>query len=173
MRIVQSWDCASKASEFNDYSVCLTFGVVGADYYLLDVLRKRMLFPELVDTIERHAIAWKANEILIEDASAGTPAIQMLRWDRSPRCPQPIAITPEKDKETRLHAVSAIVEQGRVFLPQAAPWLEDFRVELIQFPHGRHKDQVDAFSQFLHRMEKVRTRGARAEHRPMFYYPKR
>ena len=28
-------------------------------------------------------------------------------------------------------------------------WLEDFRAELMQFPNGRHDDQVDSLSQFL------------------------
>jgi predicted phage terminase large subunit-like protein len=170
MRIVQSWDCASKAGEFNDYSVCMTWGVAGAQFYLLDVLRKRLTFPELLRTVEWHARAWNANDIIIEDSAAGTQVIQSMRFERLPRVPLPIAITPEKDKQTRLHAVSAIIEQGRVHLPTNAPWLEDFRVELIQFPFGRHDDQVDCLSQFLGRMQKEQRGGSRAEHRPMFYY---
>lgn len=36
-----------------------------------------------------------------------------------------------------------------MFLPKAAPWLDDFKSELLQFPNGRHDDQVDSMSQFL------------------------
>ena len=36
-----------------------------------------------------------------------------------------------------------------MYLPERAPWLEDFLVEMMQFPFGRHDDQVDSVSQFL------------------------
>ena len=39
-RIVQSWDTANKPSELADYSVCTTWGIKGAHFYLLDVLTK-------------------------------------------------------------------------------------------------------------------------------------
>lgn len=34
-------------------------------------------------------------------------------------------------------------------LPDSTPRLGDFQTELMAFPHGRHDDQVDSFSQFL------------------------
>jgi len=46
-RVVQSWDTASKATELNDFSVCTSWGILGKDLYLLDVLRQRMEYPEL------------------------------------------------------------------------------------------------------------------------------
>jgi predicted phage terminase large subunit-like protein len=36
-----------------------------------------------------------------------------------------------------------------VLLPAEAPWLDEFRTELLRFPQGRHDDQVDSLSQFL------------------------
>ena len=36
-----------------------------------------------------------------------------------------------------------------MLLPERAPWLQDFQTEILQFPHGRHDDQVDSLSQFL------------------------
>ena len=33
--------------------------------------------------------------------------------------------------------------------PAAAPWLDEFRSEMLRFPQGRHDDQVDSLSQFL------------------------
>ena len=61
-----------------------------------------------------------------------------------------------------------MIEQGRVFLPVAAPWLDDFKIELIQFPTGRHDDQIDSMSQFLGREEHKRLRGPGIEVVPMF-----
>ena len=46
-RIVQSWDCAAKSGELNDYSVCLTFLMRKNEFYLIDVLRQRLGYPEL------------------------------------------------------------------------------------------------------------------------------
>jgi predicted phage terminase large subunit-like protein len=46
---------------------------------------------------------------------------------------------------------SARIEAGSVLLPKQAPWLDEFRRELLTFPAGRHNDQVDAFSQALKR----------------------
>ena len=56
-----------------------------------------------------------------------------------------------------MSAVSARIEAGSVHLPERAPWLQDFETEVLQFPRGRHDDQVDSMSQFLnwHR-EKMR-----------------
>jgi phage terminase large subunit-like protein len=59
------------------------------------------------------------------------------------------AFAPEHDKITRMSAQSSKIEAGQVYLPQQAEWLDDFRAELLQFPHGRYDDQADSLSQFL------------------------
>ena len=41
------------------------------------------------------------------------------------------------------------MEYGKIFLKRNAPWLDDFRAEIVSFPYGRHDDQVDAFSQLI------------------------
>jgi phage terminase large subunit-like protein len=45
--VVQSWDTANKSGELNDFSVCTTWGVYSGRYYLLDVFRRRLNYPEL------------------------------------------------------------------------------------------------------------------------------
>ncbi len=44
---------------------------------------------------------------------------------------------------------AAKLEAGSVLIPEQAPWLDDFRNEILQFPDGRHDDQVDSLSQYL------------------------
>jgi hypothetical protein len=44
---------------------------------------------------------------------------------------------------------SVLIEQGLVYLPRGAPWLESLRQEIRMFPRGSHDDQVDSISQFL------------------------
>jgi predicted phage terminase large subunit-like protein len=148
-RIVQSWDTASTAGELSDYSVCTTWQVRGKDYYLLDVLRERLIYPVLKRRVIEHARRHQARTIVIEDKGSGTCLIQDLRVDRVEDVPYPIPFAPEHDKTTRMSSQSSKIEAGHVYLPQQAAWLNDFRDELLQFPFGRHDDQADSLSQFL------------------------
>jgi len=49
----------------------------------------------------------------------------------------------------RMHAQTAMIENGFVHLPKAAPWLAAYLHELTVFPNGRHDDQVDSTAQLL------------------------
>ena len=165
---VQSWDTASKPGELNDYSVCTTWMVDDSNFYLLDVLRQRMDFPSLRQTVIRHAIAWKANEIIIEDKGSGTQLLQQIRSERRVDIPRPIAFTPQEDKLVRMAAQSTRIEAGQVFIPEEGPWLAEFRAEFAQFPNGRYDDQVDSVSQFLAWISNYLNRQPGVQRVPMF-----
>ena len=60
-----------------------------------------------------------------------------------------IPIKPKGDKVMRMHAHTATLEAGKVLLRKGAPWLDEFRSEVLAFPHGKHDDQVDALSQLM------------------------
>jgi hypothetical protein len=49
----------------------------------------------------------------------------------------------------RMHAQTAMIENGFVHLPDTAPWLSAYLHELTSFPKGRHDDQVDWTAQML------------------------
>jgi hypothetical protein len=49
----------------------------------------------------------------------------------------------------RLHAQTAMIENGFVHIPEAAPWLAEYLHEMSVFPKGKHDDQVDSTAQFL------------------------
>jgi hypothetical protein len=49
----------------------------------------------------------------------------------------------------RMHAQTAMIENGFVRIPEAAPWLADYLHEISVFPKGKHDDQVDSTAQFL------------------------
>ncbi len=168
VRVVMSWDCASKDTEFADYSVCTVWAVLGFQYYLLTVIRRKLNFPDLLDTAIREAERWRPDEILIEDAAAGIQLADLLRFQCNPSVPTPMRIKAEKDKVTRVHTVSHVIEQGRVLLPLEAPWLDDLKAEVLQFPHGKHDDQIDSMSQFLAREERRRIAGPSVEVVSMF-----
>ena len=56
---------------------------------------------------------------------------------------------PQSDKVMRLHAQTAMIENGFVHLPEAALWLAPYVAELTTFPNGKHDDQVDSTAQML------------------------
>jgi predicted phage terminase large subunit-like protein len=144
-RIVLSLDTAFKAGATNDFSVGLVLGVASSGYYVLDLVRERVEFPELKRRVEMLATRHPLDIVLIEDKASGQSLIQELRNGRLPVFP----IKVDSDKVSRATAVSPMVEGGKVFLPEGAPWLADFLDEVSSFPAAPHDDQVDALSQVL------------------------
>jgi predicted phage terminase large subunit-like protein len=49
----------------------------------------------------------------------------------------------------RLHAQTAVFENGHVFLPSSEAWLADYLHELMSFPGSKYDDQVDSTTQAL------------------------
>jgi hypothetical protein len=49
----------------------------------------------------------------------------------------------------RMHAGTAMIENGFVHLPKEAAWLAEYLHELTVFPKGKHDDQVDSTAQML------------------------
>uniref|UniRef100_A0A6H1ZER7 Putative terminase n=1 Tax=viral metagenome TaxID=1070528 RepID=A0A6H1ZER7_9ZZZZ len=64
------------------------------------------------------------------------------------------------DKETRAGPVSSAAEGGKIRLVRSA-WNEAFLDELISFPKGRFKDQVDAFASAFSKVADKRLRESR------------
>ncbi len=126
--------------------MCTTWLRRGNDRYLLDVRRERLVYPELKRLVAQLAGRDSPGAVLIEDCSSGTQLIQDLREDGKIR---PIPISPKVDKFTRLDLQLEKLAAGYVLIPEQAPWLDDFQDEILQFPDGRHDDQVDSMSQYL------------------------
>jgi predicted phage terminase large subunit-like protein len=145
-RIVQSWDTANKATELSDFSVCTTWGVKDKNVYLLGLLRQRLEYPALKRAVREHQNLYGASEILIEDKASGTQLIQELIADG---CYGVTRYQPDCDKIMRMHAQTAMIENGFVYIPQDAPWLAEYLHEMTVFPNGKHDDQVDSTAQFL------------------------
>ena len=49
----------------------------------------------------------------------------------------------------RMHAQTAVIENGFVRVPESAPWLTQYLQKLTVFPNGKHDDQVDSTAQML------------------------
>lgn len=153
-RIIQTWDTAFEKGKNNDYSVCQTWMETKEGFYLIDIWREKVEFPEL----KRQTIAlynkYKPSVVLIEQKASGHSLIQELK--RETKIPIK-EIKPDKDKITRVYAITPTIESGNVFLNENANWLHDFIDECSKFPNSKHDDQVDAMSQALNYL---RRRGA-------------
>jgi predicted phage terminase large subunit-like protein len=145
-RTIQSWDTANKLEEWNDYSVCTTWGVEGKRAYLLHVFRARLEYPDLRRAVLEQARLHGADVVYIEDRASGTQLLQDLRADNFGSC-RPVK--PTADKRTRMVNQTAPIENQLVYIPAEAPWLAEFLHELAVFPNGKFDDQVDSVSQAL------------------------
>lgn len=145
-RVFQSWDTASKPNQLNDYSACVTCAVSGDRIFILDVYRERLELPALTRKVVELANHYKAEVVLVEDKGSGIGLLQELK---SARFYKGTPIVPIADKVSRFNGVTPMIEQGRVYLPESAPWEEAYLRELCAFPKGRFDDQVDATSQLL------------------------
>jgi predicted phage terminase large subunit-like protein len=150
-KYVQSWDMAFKDLKSSAYVCGQVWGQKGADFYLIDQVRKKLDFPASVKEVRlvtsEHP---EASEKLIEEAANGYAVIQTLKNE----IPGIIPIIPGKDggKESRASACSYLFEAGNVHIPEDRSWSEDYIEELVTFPNGVYKDQVDTTTQALNRL---------------------
>lgn len=152
-------DTALKTKEHNDFSV---FGIAGegedGNLYILDFLRGKWESPQLLqrahDFWDKHKETSLQNGFVrgfhVEDKASGTGLIQTLKWGTEPIPVIPIERT--TDKLTRYLDVFPYIEAGRVYLPESAPWLNDFLTECEQLQADMkhpHDDQIDVLADLI------------------------
>ena len=89
---------------------------------------------------------------LIEAVGAGMGIEYYLRRDTILNV---ATTTPHKSKIERTEMISPFVEEGRLWLPKQAIWLEEFVNCLTKFPYGPSDDWPDAVSQLLKNFDDV------------------
>jgi predicted phage terminase large subunit-like protein len=130
-----------------DYTV---HAVVGLDpdgrMYLLDLWRKRTAADEWVEAFCDLVLAWKPIGWAEEKGqiSYGVgPFLEKRMRERSAFVARQ-QFPARDDKGVRAQSIRGRMALEGLYLPAGAPWLADFRAELLSFPVGRHDDQVDA-----------------------------
>jgi predicted phage terminase large subunit-like protein len=164
-QVVISVDTPLKDKESSDNVAIQVWGVKGADRYLLDLWCEKMNYGKAKRTIRDAALwaskVWRASyqSVLIENAGYGVELIVDLKRDVIGV--QKIVPGPDGNKETRAESASDALESGNYFLPgYGPPWqpaydehrtpqdVANFIASCARFPHGKHDDDVDAWSQF-------------------------
>ena len=146
--IYVSADTASKTKKINDPSGFLKFGVKNNCIYLIDRYNKRCIYSETKQNLLLFAAKFpSANNILIEEASSGIALIQDLRKE----CHYGIisVSTNNIPKESRINNSTGSIANRNIFIPKEATWLFDFEQQVMQFPNGRHDEDLDCLAQFL------------------------
>ena len=99
--------------------------------FLIGVFRRRLEYPALKRAVREQQSFFHATVVLIEDKASGTQLIQELITDG---CHGVTRYQPTGDKTMRLHAQTAMIENGFVHIPETAPWLAEYLHELTVFP---------------------------------------
>lgn len=145
---VISVDATFKDNDDNDFVAIEVWGKLNGDFYLIDLIKRRMDFPETLKAIKAMNAKYPdRHSILIEDKANGPAIIAMLRHEISGIIP----IEPKDSKIARANAITGIVESGNVYLPQYADFTSEFIEEHASFPNGVHDDLVDSCTQFLNK----------------------
>ena len=152
--VFQSWDTASKQGLQNDWSVGTKWLYKRGHYYLLEVIRDKLNYPDLKARMIAASHDHKPWFILIEDTGFGTGLIADLLAEGL----DVFDVKAIQSKDARAHTQTPKFASGWVWLPKSADWLSELEAELLAFPAGRHDDQVDSIVQAL-TYEQVEKRG--------------
>lgn len=147
LKVVQSWDLAITTNLHSDYSAGITCGYKDEQWHVLDVIRVKLPFGKLLDRIIAAHRQWRADALVLEGNSIGDAMFDQVRARNLPGLLRAPKVS--TSKVDRLAACTAILERGDFLLPTVAPWLSEFRRELLCFPEGANDDQADAFSQLV------------------------
>lgn len=141
-----SVDAAFKGGAGNDFVAITVWSKLGANYYLRHVSNKKLDFPQTLTELRTiKALYPEAFTVLVEDKANGSAIIATLRKEM----PGVVGVNPRGGKEARVNAVSGVIESGHVYIPERAPWKEEYLDQFSLFPAGKHDDMVDSSTQAL------------------------
>ncbi len=162
-----SWDMTFKEKSKNkknktDFVVGTEWGrsSTGDIFLLPDMVRSRMGFDKTLEACELFITKhpdYKA--LLIEDKANGPGIISMLRKNNIKRI---IEVEPNGSKVERAQSQAPLFKSGDIYFPDPmiAPWINDFILELMVFPNGKHDDQVDSATQAIQHLDELGSVGS-------------
>jgi len=138
-----SIDLAVSVSELADYTVAVVASRTNTGQILIvDVKRKKMQASGHLDFIKELDLKYKPKIIGIESVQYQIALIESAIREGLPV----VKLKADKDKISRSLPMAAKIERGIVYFNINAPWLAEFERELLEFPNGKHDDQVDSLA---------------------------
>lgn len=142
--VVISVDPAVRDAPDCDYSAISVFGFDGTRWYLMDVIERRLDYPDLKEAVHGCAVNWGADQLLIENGHTGWALYRELGarglpvWSRKPN----------GGKAERLNLALEALYSGDVVFPRGAASTETLMDQFRSFPDG-HDDVLDSVTQFI------------------------
>jgi predicted phage terminase large subunit-like protein len=134
-------DFAYSTKTHADYSVAVVLAELDGVYYVVDVVRGQVRAPEFRVQLDLLAERYKTTPCAFVSGTERGVTDMMGELGTAIDARPAVA-----DKFVRAQPVAAAWNAGKVLLPRAAPWLDAFVTELLDFTgvKDRHDDQVDA-----------------------------
>jgi len=139
-------DLAASVKTSADWTVLGIFDVTATSprrMILRHVIRKRIGTDLHEEFVEKGYREWKLRFVAVEDKSFGTNLIAQLRRNTSINVR---SVKPDTDKVTRAMPLDDLVKNELLWWMGEATWLQELEEEILQFPNGRHDDQVDVLA---------------------------
>jgi len=137
-------DLAISEKETADYTVFLIAATtLGGELLILDVIRTKIGAPAQLKQLHQIYTRYNLNMLYIEAVQYQTALIQNAV---ATGLPAEKLETKGQNKYVRALPAAAVLEAGKIYFQLNSSWLHDFEEELIWFPNGKNKDQVDAFA---------------------------
>jgi len=145
---IRFWDLAVTTNQSSDYSCGCLMNTIKQKYYIYDLIRKKLSYPDLKKLIIQTAMNDGTGvHIGIEVAGQQRAILDDLRREPLLAMHTIKPFKPTKDKITRAYPFASQAELGNVILNDQ-PWVRDFKDECSTFNAenlGRVKDdQIDS-----------------------------
>jgi len=150
--MIHSWDIGATLN--GNPTVCTKWGLrpetkLGDVLYLIDVIKLKIELPDVRAAIKVQDKLDKPALIIVDGIGVGLGIFQDLRqedyqhvYSATETANLSTASKIERFGRTLLH-----IYDGRVAIPNSAPYLESFLNEVAAFPNGAEDDQVDSMTQ--------------------------
>lgn len=151
-----AWDAAQQLPPVYGIMVLDWWG----EHLGFPALKKRVMLDYKATTGRVSRLPFGVNNkhvdlLLIEKKGSGQSLIQELQLAKLPV----LEYMPTTDKVVRAHAVSPIVEAGKVYVPEGpkkrefADWVQPWVKEVTSFPRAPHDEAMDTLTQALLKLE--------------------
>jgi predicted phage terminase large subunit-like protein len=140
--------------ETSSYCCYLIIGIIGAKFYVLDIVMEKHTFPDQLDTIIKLKKQWRTRFDLIELGSNGRALSDYLLREYRTLFDRIELIPPREyggDKFTRFSQTLPVFMENKVWLPDKTVHAKSEKVkqQLLTFPKSLNNDFVDALSQAI------------------------
>lgn len=143
--------------QYSDYAALVLCGMdYQRDLYVRHVVRQKMTYSDIIDKMfelnnDPHFRDVKNPKWILE--VIGTKSLSYELSNEQRRRNTWLNVTELKtqtnSKEERIRGLAPFYESGHIFHIQECPQLDEFEIELLQFPTGRHDDIIDCLANVL------------------------